>query len=105
MHATLIERSALRYTPAGIPVLDLQFEHESETTEAGLRRLLRFAFAAIAIGDAAKDLARERLGDALVLDGFLAPRTRRSTRLRLHIVRYAPMGQASASGQPITSNS
>ncbi len=88
MNATLVERSALRFTPAGIPVIELQLEHESEAVEAGVRRLLKFPFDAIAIGDTAKGLAAERLGDALELHGFLAPRSRRSVRLLVHVLEY-----------------
>jgi primosomal replication protein N len=103
MNATLVERSALRFTPAGIPVIDLQLEHESEAMEAGVRRLLKFAFQAIAIGDTAICLAQERLGDALALHGFLAPRSRRSMRLLVHVLEYervpAPAGAGAAEGR------
>ncbi|MEP7102565.1 MAG: primosomal replication protein N, partial [Burkholderiales bacterium] len=30
--AQLVERGALRYTPAGLPALDLSLKHESEVT-------------------------------------------------------------------------
>jgi len=96
MNAILVERSALRFTPAGIPVIELQLEHESEALEAGVRRRLKFPFAAIAIGDTAKGLAGERLGDALALHGFLAPRSRRSVRLLVHVLEYARLACAGA---------
>jgi len=36
--ATLVERGALRYTPAGLAALDMLLKHESEVSEDGLPR-------------------------------------------------------------------
>lgn len=35
LSATLVQRAALRYTPAGLPALDLSLQHESEVSEDG----------------------------------------------------------------------
>jgi len=88
MSATLIERTALRYTPAGIPVVEAQLQHRSQAMEAGIDRQLDFAFGAIAIGDTARQLAGERLGGQLQLSGFVAPRSRRSSRLLVHVLEF-----------------
>jgi len=101
MSATLIERTNLRYTPAGIPVIEAQLQHRSQTQEAGIERLLDFAFGAVAIGELAKRLANEDLGGHLQLSGFLAPRSRRSNRLLVHVLdftRCAAPEQVSAIG-------
>jgi primosomal replication protein N len=89
MQAILIERSGLRFTPAGIPVVEAQLQHRSETVEAGLPRRLAFDFAAVAIGETAQALADVELGSALGLHGFLAPRSRRSTRLLVHVQTFS----------------
>ena len=89
MQATLIERTALRYTPAGIPVVEAQLQHRSELVEAGLQRRLAFDFSAIAIGDTARQLAVAELGSELGLTGFIAPRSRRSTRLLVHVLQFS----------------
>ncbi len=89
MQASLLERSALRFTPAGIPVVEAQLQHCSETLEAGIPRRLDFPFSAIAIGDMAHRLAQEELGSTLVVSGFLAPRSRRSTRLMVHVLAFS----------------
>jgi primosomal replication protein N len=89
MNATLIERTALRFTPAGIPVIEAQLQHLSDTVEAGTSRRLDFPFAVIAIGGTARQLASERLGCELALSGFLAPRSRRSTRLLVHVLEFS----------------
>ena len=56
--------------------------------EAAAERTLKFEFAAIALGAVAQALDREPLGKAMTLEGFIAPRTRRSTRLVMHITEY-----------------
>jgi len=84
-----MERSALRYTPAGIPVVEAQLQHLSQALEAGIARRLDFALDVIAMGDTAQRLAREELGSELALIGFLATRSRRSTRLRVHVVEFS----------------
>ena len=87
--ATLIERTDLRYTPAGIPVIEAQLQHRSRTEEAGVERQLDFSFGAVAIGETARQLARESLGGKLQLEGFVAPRSRRSTRLLVHVRSFS----------------
>ena len=84
----LVAKSALRYTPAGIAVLEASFGHEGTVTEAAAERSLAFEFSAIALGAVAQALDREPLGKPMTLAGFIAPRTRRSTRLVMHITEY-----------------
>ena len=83
-----VAKSALRYTPAGIAVLEASFEHEGSVTEATAERTLAFEFSAIALGAVAQALDREPLGKPMMLEGFIAPRARRSTRLVMHITEY-----------------
>jgi primosomal replication protein N len=83
-----VAKSALRYTPAGIAVLEASFEHEGSVIEATAERTLAFEFSAIALGAVAQALDREPLGKPMMLEGFIAPRTRRSTRLVMHITEY-----------------
>ncbi|SPE24432.1 Primosomal replication protein n (modular protein) [Burkholderiales bacterium] len=98
LSGTLIERTALRYTPAGIAVIEAQLQHLSQTVEAGMGRRLAFAFGAIALGGIAKELAEVNLGSDLALSGFLAPRSRRSTRLLVHVLEFRrPAAPATAS--------
>jgi primosomal replication protein N len=83
-----VAKSALRYTPAGIAVLEASFAHEATVTEAAAERTLTFEFAAVALGAVAQALDREPLGRPMTLEGFIAPRTRRSTRLVMHITEF-----------------
>jgi primosomal replication protein N len=88
LRATLVARADLRYTPAGIMVLQAGLRHEGAVAEAGIERQLEFELEAIAIGDAAQRLDRQALGSEIELDGFLAPRSRRSRSLTLHITEF-----------------
>jgi primosomal replication protein N len=85
LRASLIERSAPRYTPAGVPVMEVQLHCESEVFEAGLARRLDFKVGAIGLGPVAAALERADLGTVLELEGFIAPKSQRSGRLVLHV--------------------
>jgi primosomal replication protein N len=88
LHAKLVALGDLRYTPAGIAVLQVGLHHQAAVAEAGIERQLDFELEAIAVGDAAQRLGRQALGTALDIDGFLAPRSKRSHSLRLHITEF-----------------
>lgn len=78
------EISPLRYTPAGVAVLEIQIEHESEVIEAGQPRRLMFSVPVILMGDLARMHAGITLGTGLQLRGFMAPARKDSPRFRLH---------------------
>jgi primosomal replication protein N len=88
IRAKAVGKSALRYTPAGVAVLEATCEHNGSVTEAAVERTLGFAFSAIALGAVAQALDRESLGTTLTLQGFIAPRSRRTTRLLVHVTEY-----------------
>jgi primosomal replication protein N len=82
--AQIIERQALRYTPAGLPALDLVLQHESEVTEAQLPRKVKLDIKAVAIGSIAEQLNRKPVGEPLGFAGFLgAPRNGRGVLLHI----------------------
>jgi primosomal replication protein N len=70
--ACIAERGSLRYTPAGLPALDLRLEHESVLEEAGQRRQVKTALKAVAFGSNAERLASQALGSLWRFQGFLA---------------------------------
>ncbi|MBK7955637.1 MAG: primosomal replication protein N [Candidatus Accumulibacter sp.] len=82
---TLIERKALRFTPAGVPVIECLIGHQSEQLEAGSPRHVECEVQAIALGTTAQWLQAASPGAALRLSGFLAARSRNSRQPRLHI--------------------
>ena len=72
LSARIAEASAQRYTPAGLPAIDLQLEHESEAEEAGQKRQVKVVVKAVAFGALAETLARQAAGSAWRFTGFLA---------------------------------
>lgn len=72
LSARIAEAAALRYTPAGLPAIDLRLEHESEAVEAGQARQVKVAIKAVAFGTDAETLARQAIGSGFRFEGFLA---------------------------------
>ena len=88
LRARLVARDTMRYTPAGLPAIDARFRHSGSVTEAGTERTLDFEFDALALGPVAERLSALPLDAETELDGFVAPRSRRGTRLVVHINEY-----------------
>ena len=80
----VVEVSPLRFTPAGVPVLEFLLSHESEVTEAGQQRRVALTLEVVALGDLARMQGSVQLGGSLRIQGFLAPRRKDSPRFRLH---------------------
>ncbi len=79
----MVGLEAIRYTPAGIPLLSFVLQHTSELTEAGLKRKVECEVNAVVIGDIAKSSIQ--IGDNIKAKGFLAKRSAKSTQLVFHI--------------------
>ncbi|MGJ7506914.1 primosomal replication protein N [Variovorax sp. GT1P44] len=70
--ACVAELGSLRFTPAGLPAIDLRLEHESTVSDAGQVRQIKAALKAVAFGAVAERLARQALGSLWRFQGFLA---------------------------------
>ena len=86
--AALVEREAIRYTPAGVPIVGLKLSHQSVQREAGADRTVELEISAIAADRLALRMDRVALGTELKLEGFLAPRRRNVKALVLHITDF-----------------
>ena len=86
--AALVEREAIRYTPAGVPIVGLKLSHQSVQREAGADRTVELEISAIAADRLALRMDRVALGTELKLEGFLAPRRRNVKALVLHITEF-----------------
>lgn len=84
----LIEREAVRFTPAGIEVFEAELHHRSELVEAGRIRTLEYDFSAVSYGACAKRLNALAIGSEIRIKGFLAPRSMKSRRLTVHITEF-----------------
>jgi primosomal replication protein N len=69
--AQLVERAALRYTPAGLPAIDLGLKHESMVTHNGQPRQVSMEIKARGIGEITQRLAKLELGSTHGFAGFL----------------------------------
>jgi len=84
LSAQIIERKALRYTPAGLPALDLVLQHESTVSENQQSRKVKLDIKAVAIGPIADRLNKQAIGEAFGIAGFLgAPRHGRGVLLHI----------------------
>ena len=88
--ASLIERGAVRYTPAGLPALDMLLKHESEVSEDGLPRKVSLEIRAVAIGAITRPAGALALGSLATFAGFLGA-TRNGRGLVLHITALDPV--------------
>ena len=79
------EVAALRYTPAGIPLLALTLKHVSQQSEAGMKRQVECEVPAIAMAKLAEQASGLKLGSVVRVAGFLAKKSLNSPRLVLHI--------------------
>jgi primosomal replication protein N len=86
--ASIVERDALRYTPAGIPIVSGILHHGSQQTEAGLERSIEFEIAAVAAGTISGRFLDTELGAAQRFRGFLARKNRNSKALVFHIIDF-----------------
>ncbi|MCS6765625.1 MAG: primosomal replication protein N [Candidatus Protistobacter heckmanni] len=88
--AVLIEKDALRHTPAGIPLLNCLLRHEGEAQEAGHGRRIELDLQAVAVGRVSAVVNRLSLGQEAEFVGFLARKRMNSKMLVLHITECRP---------------
>jgi len=89
LNACIAEQAALRYTPAGLPALDLILEHTSEIEEAGQIRKVQLKLRALAFGSLAERLVKQTVGSVWTFKGFLAT-PRQGKSVVLHIQEFQP---------------
>jgi primosomal replication protein N len=90
LSAQLIERGAVRYTPAGLPALDLSLKHESQVTEDGQPRKVSMEIKAVAIGAITRQLLPLAIGSSVLFAGFLTA-GRNGRGLSFHVTEVEPV--------------
>ena len=94
--AQLVERGAVRYTPAGLPALDLSLKHESEVTQDGRPRKVSLEIKARAVGDITTRLNGIEIGSEHGFAGFLGS-MRNGRGIVFHVTEFdsspIPSGQ------------
>ena len=81
-------REPLRFTPAGLPVVTLTLDHRSTQVEAMVPRQVQATIDAVALGMLAQCMDGVQIGQSVRVSGFLANRSRRSTRVVLHVNEF-----------------
>ena len=89
LSAQLLERGAVRYTPAGLPAIDCKLVHASTVTEDGSPRQVSLEIKALAIGALSRPLGILALGSSALFAGFLAT-TRNGRGMLFHITELTP---------------
>lgn len=86
--AVVVQVQSLRYTPAGIPAVNLVLEHESQVVELDTPRLVKLQLRAVAFGALAEVLSRQGMDTVCRFDGFLA-NARTSKGVVFHIQDFS----------------
>ncbi len=81
----MIEREVVRYTPAGVPMVNCLLQHCSQVTEAGTPRQVDLTLSAVGAGEVSGAIAACALGQVFRFTGFLALRRRQARTLIFHI--------------------
>ena len=84
----MVQVQTLRYTPAGIPVVNLVLEHGSTVTELDTPRLVKLIIKAVAFGAHAETLARQGLDTVCEFHGFMT-NARNGKGLVFHIQDFS----------------
>lgn len=88
LQAQLVERAAVRYTPAGLPALDISLKHASEVSEDGQNRKVSLEIKAVAIGEITRQVGQLAVGSEAQFAGFLTA-ARNGRGLVFHVTAIA----------------
>ena len=97
LSASLVQRSTLRYTPAGLPALDLGLRHESTVSEDGQPRKVSLEMRAVAVGAITQPLAALALGAQAGFGGFVTA-ARNGRGLVFHVTSVEPQAAPAQPG-------
>lgn len=88
LEGELEKKEALRYSLAGVPILEFTIRYKGIVQEGGAERVLNFSAAAMAVGETAKKVSELELGSERIFKGFVSTTSVRSSKLILHITEY-----------------
>lgn len=90
LKAHILERASLRYTPAGLPALDLVLNHASEQFDNGVKRQVNLQIRAICFGHLAEVLNTSDMSIKADFSGFITP-SKTGRGLLFHIQVFNPI--------------
>jgi primosomal replication protein N len=85
LDGSIVEIAQLRYTPAGVPVVNFRIGHASEQIEAGHPRQVEVEMAAVALGQTAQLISGAKPGERAKFGGFIAAKSIKSKQPVLHV--------------------
>jgi primosomal replication protein N len=85
----------MRYTPAGMPIVNAVLQHRSQQMEAGIARLSEFEISAIAAGEISGRFSQTPLAGLYQFTGFLNKKSRNSKSLVFHIIDFSAVADSS----------
>jgi len=78
-------KGALRFSPAGVALIEFTIAHRSDQVEAKVPRKVDCLISALAVEAVAEQVAKFAKGCKVKATGFLAKESRNSTALVLHV--------------------
>ena len=81
----IAEITPLRYTPAGVAVLNFRLHHASWQMHGGMKRNVECEIQALALDEVAKTAEKLKVGAQVRLTGFLARKSKDNLQLVLHV--------------------
>ncbi|HBV22050.1 MAG TPA: primosomal replication protein N [Nitrosomonas sp.] len=81
----IVRIGVLRYTPAGVPVIDFVVKHQSHQVEANIARQINCELPTVAMGAKAKTISEMRSGNNIRVTGFLNRKSQTNQQLVLHV--------------------
>lgn len=88
LSGSITQEEPLRYTPAGVAILQVWLTHCSEQQQAGIARKTDCAIQAVLTGQDAKKSTGQLVGKQIEAEGFLAKRSVLNSRLVFHIQQF-----------------
>jgi primosomal replication protein N len=80
----IVKLGVLRYTPAGVAVIEFTINHASRQREAGIVRQIILDIFAVALGQLALTIAGFKINSMVKLTGFLNRKSHLNQQLILH---------------------
>jgi primosomal replication protein N len=80
----IVEISTMRYSPSGLPVVELKLEHESTIEDTGIPRKIHLTLRSIAMGNVAENLIKLPIDSFWTFTGFLVS-TKNAKSVVFHI--------------------
>jgi primosomal replication protein N len=80
----IVKLGVLRYTPAGVAVIEFTINHASRQREAGIVRQIILDIFAVALGQLALTIAGFKINSMVKLTGFLNRKSHLNQQLVLH---------------------